>query len=226
MLKAIIFDFDGIIVDTEPIHYLAFQKILEPLGLGYSWDEYVDRYMGFDDREAFREVFKLCSRNLKGNDLEKLIKEKAHYFLQIIKEGIKPYPGVLKLVNDLAGNMPLALCSGALLSDIVPILSQLGISDKFDAIVTAEEVEASKPDPASYKLAQGKLSLRYPDLMIAPENCLAIEDTPAGIESATAAGIAVLAVTNSYAPEKLSRANFIIDSLETISLQKLRELVP
>jgi beta-phosphoglucomutase len=226
MLKALIFDFDGIIVDTEPIHYLAFQKVLEPLGLGYSWDDYVDRYMGFDDREAFREVFKLHSWDLHNDELEDLILRKANLFLEIIQEGIKPYPGVVKLVHELSGNIPLALCSGALMSDIVPILHQLGLADKFDVIVTAEDVAASKPDPASYQLAQHKLSSKYPDLMITADNCLAIEDTPAGIQSAKAAGIAVLAVTNSYTKEKLAGANFIVASLEMITLKNLREMIP
>ncbi len=226
MLKALIFDFDGIIVDTEPIHFTAFQKLLEPLGLGYSWDDYVDRYMGFDDREAFKEVFKLHSRKLHNDELENLIVQKAKIFLEIIQGGIKPYPGVVKLVRDLSENFPLAVCSGALMSDIAPILEQLGIEDSFNVVVTAEDVAVSKPDPASYLLAFQKLSLLYPDLLIKPENCLAIEDTPAGIESAKAAGIAVLAVTNSYSGEKLSGADHIVDSLDVITLQDLKEMIP
>lgn len=226
MLKALIFDFDGIIVDTEPIHFLSFQKILEPLGLGYSWDHYVDLYMGFDDREAFSEVFKLHCRELSNRELESLIKQKANVFLEIIKDGIKPYPGVVRLVRELSGNCPLALCSGALMSDITPILEQLDIADHFNVVVTAEDVSASKPDPASYILAFQRLSSLYPDLLIEPQNCLAIEDTPAGIESAKAAGIAVLAVTNSYSAERLSGASHIVDSLEKVTLQDLKKMIP
>lgn len=224
MLKAVIFDFDGIIVDTEPLHYQAFQRVLEPLGLGYSWEDYVDRYMGFDDREAFSEVFVLHGMHLNGDQLEKLIYRKAHFFQDIIKNEIKPYPGVVKLVRELSEIMPLALCSGALMSDIVPILDRLDISQKFDVIVTAEDVAASKPDPASYTLAQNRLSSKYPALMITPDTCLAIEDTPAGIVSAKTAGIAVLAVTNSYMREKLVGASFIVDSLEMITLRNLQEM--
>ncbi|HET6420339.1 MAG TPA: HAD family phosphatase [Geobacteraceae bacterium] len=225
MLKAIIFDFDGIIVDTEPIHYQAFQKILEPIGFGYSWEDYVDRYMGFDDREAFREVFKQHSRDLTNEVLESLISKKADIFLEIVRKSVKPYPGVIRLIREISGNLPMALCSGALLSDIVPILGQLGLLDKFDVIITAEDVAASKPDPASYLLAQEKLSSKYPDLNIAPGNCVAIEDTPAGIESARKAGITVLAVTNSYLKEKLVGANHILDSLDNISLKDLKEMM-
>ncbi len=225
MLKALIFDFDGVIVDTEPLHYQAFQKILEPLGFCYSWDDYIEYYMGFDDREAFREVFRRHSKELIETELESLISQKAKIFLDIIQEGIKAYSGAVNLVKELSGNIPLALCSGALVSDIYPILDQLGIADKFDVIVSAEDVSVSKPDPESYRLAQYRLNLKYPDLAITPENCLAIEDTPAGIESAKAAGISVLAVTNSFKREKLTEANYIIDSLEMITLHKLKEII-
>jgi beta-phosphoglucomutase len=221
MLRALIFDFDGIIVDTEPIHYRAFQEVLEPMGLGYSWDDYVSCYMGFDDREAFREAFKAKSQNINNEDLEAMISRKASVFLKIIEEGIKPYPGVVNLIRDLAGKMPLALCSGALASDIAPILHQLGIEDKFDAMVTADDVAASKPDPSSYVLAVHRLSAAYPDLTIRPQHCLAIEDTPAGIQSAKGAGIAVLAITNSYPADKLGDADHVIDSMDKITLQDL-----
>jgi beta-phosphoglucomutase len=225
MLKALIFDFDGIIVDTEPLHYRAFQEILGPLGLGYSWDDYVSCYMGFDDREAFREAFKAHHREINDNDLAFLISKKAEVFLKIIENGIKPYPGVVELIRSLSGEIPLALCSGALTSDIEPILSSLEIRDKFDVVVTAEDVAASKPDPASYVLAYEKLCSLYPNMMIKPENCLAIEDTPAGIVSAKAAGITVLAVSNSFAEEKLTDAVHVVDSLENITLQRLSEIL-
>ncbi len=225
ILKALIFDFDGIIVDTEPLHYRAFQEILDPLGLGYSWNEYVTLYMGFDDREAFREAFRAHQKTVDEKDLENLISKKAEIFQMIIGNGIKPYPGVVELINSLYGNIPLALCSGALTSDIQPILMNLDLQGSFDVVVTAEDVAASKPDPASYVLAYSRLSAKFPSLLIKPENCLAIEDTPAGIESANAAGISVLAVSNSYSNDKLSGAVLVVDSLNNLTLRHLRELL-
>lgn len=226
MLKAVIFDFDGIIVDTEPLHYQAFQKILVPLGMGYSWDDYVSHYMGFDDREAFREVYKTIGQDIGDSELGGLILRKAAVFERIITDGITPYPGALELIKNLSEQVPLALCSGALPSDIAPILKQLNIFDAFDIIVTAKDVTASKPDPESYTLAVQKLCAVFPDKMIMPWECLAIEDTPAGITSAQKAGIPVLAVTNSFPAEKLVGAARIIDSLEKISLENLQEITP
>lgn len=216
MLAAVVFDFDGIIVDTEPLHYKAFQEVLVPLGLGYSWEEYVGHYIGFDDRDAFREAFARIGRTIDAGDLAGLIEQKAAAFNTIIRTGVTPFPGVVELIDSLKGRCPLALCSGALSSDIVPILQQLGITDAFDVKVTADEVSVSKPDPESYRLAVQRIAAAFPRLAIAPSRCLAIEDTPAGIASATGAGLKVLAVTNSYPAEKLVGAIKVVDSLAGI----------
>uniref|UniRef100_A0A831U547 HAD family phosphatase n=1 Tax=Geobacter metallireducens TaxID=28232 RepID=A0A831U547_GEOME len=224
MLSAVIFDFDGIIVDTEPLHYRAFQAILEPLGLGYPWVEYVNLYMGFDDRDAFREAYRVHGRTLGDHELEQLIDRKAAAFQEIISSGVAPYPGVVELIRSINGNLPLALCSGALRCDILPILAGLGLSEAFDVMVTAEEVTASKPDPASYALAVERLAAAFADRGILPGRCLAIEDTPAGIASASGAGIPVIAVTNSYPAERLTGAVKVVDSLAGLTLGALESL--
>ena len=223
MLNAVIFDFDGIIVDTEPLHYRAFQEILEPLGLGYSWQEYLERYMGFDDRDAFREVFQVAGRPLSDHELKGCIEQKAQAFLRIVSGGVPPYPGVVELIRSISGNLPLALCSGALRSDIDPILAQLGLTGAFDVLVTADEVAASKPDPESYRLALHRLQELFPGVIAAAAS-LAVEDTPAGIASATGAGLKVLAVTNSYPAERLGGACRVVDSLAGVDLEALKLL--
>lgn len=223
MLSAVIFDFDGVIVDTEPLHYKAFQEILVPLGLGYSWEEYLDRYIGFDDRDAFREAFKEGGRSLSDGELKELMVEKAGAFLKIVSAGVPPYPGVVELIRSISGNLPLGLCSGALRSDIDPILEQLGLTGIFDAMVTADEVAVSKPDPESYRVAVQRLRDLFPGKVEAAA-ALAVEDTPAGIESATGAGLKVLAVTNSYPRERLAGACKVVNSLSGIDLQGLHLL--
>jgi len=213
--KAIIFDFDGVIVDTEPLHYRAFQKILEPRGLGFTWKEYVDDYMGFDDRDAFKEAFASRDMPADKNLLTELIAEKAEIFHQTYEEGITAYPGVVELIKKLnAAGIPLAICSGALRSDIIPILEILGISDCFDCIVTADDVARSKPDPECYKIAFDQLSAIQNDAEITKDKTYAIEDTPAGINAALSAGLRAIAVTNSYPDKFLTNANHIVTSLE------------
>jgi len=211
--EAIIFDFDGVIVDTEPLHYESFQRVLEPLDLGFGWSDYVETYMGFDDRDAFVEAFAAGGRKLNSDALQSLIRQKALLFQDVIRGGVKAYPGVVDLIRRLhAEKIPLAICSGALRSDIDPIIAQLGIQKCFDVIVTAEDVTKSKPDPESYQLAFDMLCNLH-KMSYAKNFTVAIEDTPAGILSAKLAGLQVIAVSNSYSPEKLLDATFVTDSL-------------
>ena len=225
MLAGVIFDFDGVIVDTEPLHYRAFQKILEPLGLGYGWDTYVADYLGFDDRDAFREAFRSRGRPLSGTELEPLIEQKAQAFLEIIARGVRPYPGAVELISGISGRLPLAICSGALRSDIQPVLEQFGLGSVFDVIVTADDVTASKPDPACYRLTVERLSVACPGKGIAPESCIVIEDTPGGIAAARGAGLAVVGVTTSYPADRLAGTARIVTSLEELTPDDLALLV-
>lgn len=212
--KAVIFDFDGVIVDTEPLHYAAFQRLLAPLGLDFSWEQYVETYMGFDDRDAFIEAYKVRQRELSTSELHDLIELKASLFQEIIRDGISAYPGVVNLIRSIrASNTPLAISSGALRSDIEPILETLGITDCFDIIVTAEDVAKSKPDPESYQLAHTRLNT-FHSLHLPAQQVLAVEDTPAGISAAKGAGLQVLAVTNSYPATHLSLADIITATLD------------
>lgn len=215
--QAAIFDFDGVIVDTEPLHYRAFQQILEPRGLGFSWEQYVETYMGFDDRDAFSEAFHVGGGQLEQGELARLIDAKAAIFQQIIREGITPYPGVVELIGRLhRAALPLAICSGALRSDILPILEMLRVNDCFDVIVTAEDVAKSKPDPECYRIAYERLRASRPDALFSADSTLAIEDTPAGISAAKGAGLRVVAVTNSYPAEHLGEACAVVASLEEL----------
>ena len=210
---AVIFDFDGVIVDTEPIHHAAFQRTLEPFGLHFTWQEYVETYIGFDDRDAFRHAFSAKGRVLSQEILFQLIERKASVFNEVIRSGVKAYPGVVELIRLLhTKKIPLAICSGALRSDIDPILAMLSIADYFKVIVTANDVAASKPDPECYALAFQKL-LSAENNSFSKVATLAIEDTPAGISAAKAAGLKVCAVTNSYPAATLEQATFVVDSL-------------
>lgn len=214
MLKAAIFDFDGIIADTEPLHFRAFLDVLEPEGYSFSWEEYIERYIGFDDRDMFRAVFAERGKQLSPRHLSTLIGRKTERFMEAVEDGVEPYPGVVELIGRLGRHLPLALCSGALLCDIEPIMNRLGLFDLFAVVVSAEQVMASKPDPESYRLAVKRLQELYPDRDIAAANCVAIEDTPAGIASAVGAGIPTMAVTNSFPASVLSRADRVVTTLE------------
>lgn len=202
MISAVIFDFDGVIVDSERLHWSAFNRVLAPRGKSISWADYVQTYIGFDDRDTFRTALPGLGRE----ELAALIAQKAAAFQHLLEtDGAPALPGAVDLIRSLSGTIPIAICSGALRADILPVLETLGIAAAFDAIVTADDTHISKPDPAPYKLAMEKLGVR---------SGWAIEDTPAGIASAKGAGLKVLAVTNSYGKEALSQADAVVDSLE------------
>jgi beta-phosphoglucomutase len=218
--EAVLFDFDGILVDSEPMHHRAFTEVLDPLGMGFPWKEYVEIYMGYDDRDAFREAFRAKGIALDDANLAKLVAAKSEAFLRGLRDGVAAYPGAVSLIESLrAAGRALALCSGALRSDIDPILAQLGVARRFDVIVSADDVRRSKPDPESYRLAFERLSERYPTLLTVPGKSVAVEDTPAGIRSAKGAGLRVLAVTNSYGAGQLGEADWIAESLESVRFE-------
>jgi beta-phosphoglucomutase len=225
-LQAVIFDFDGIIVDSEPLHHQAFCQVLEPLNLPLSWGRYYEHYLGFDDRDVLRARFNEEGIHLEEAMMQKLMREKAEAFLHLIHaKGVKAYPGVVALVRALHRELPLAICSGALMGDIQPILRVLDIEDCFAIKVTADQVHVSKPDPESYVEAFRRLKEQFAGRVTEPSRCVAIEDTPAGIEAAQGAGLNVLAVQNTYEPEALARANRVVASLETIDALALNQLV-
>lgn len=220
MLSAVIFDFDGIIVDTEALHFQAIQTVLKPLGRGFSWQEYCSSYLGFDDRDIFRKALGNAALTDDPGKLRRLVGTKTDAFQAFIQAGkIHPYAGAVELIHELAGQVPLALCSGGVRRDIEPILEQLGIAAAFHEVVTAEDTAVSKPDPAPYLLAVARLGLDY------ARSALAIEDTIAGISSAKRAGLRVLAVANSYQPNQLKEADKVTHSLEKISLGTLENMI-
>jgi HAD superfamily hydrolase (TIGR01509 family) len=200
-------------VDSERLHWAAFCKVLAPLGKTISWPEYVKTFIGFDDRDAFRHAVP----NLGTGELQALITKKASAFQKLIEsDGAAALPGSVALIKHLSGKIPIAICSGALREDILPILGKLDVEKAFNTIVTANDTHISKPDPAPYKLAMKKLNVT---------SGLAIEDTPAGIASAKGAGLKALAVTNSYPAELLTQADAVVTSLEGLTLEKLNGLL-
>ena len=224
MPAAVIFDFDGVIVDTEPLHHEAFNRVLAPYGLGFSWPQYVERIIGFDDRDAFREVFGEAGRPLSEELLAELIAAKARTFHDVVRGGVSPFPGVLALIEDVASKVPIALCSGALRSDIEAILPGLQLTARFGVIVTADDVPVSKPDPAPYRLAFDSLQNAGSSPPLQPGSTLAIEDTPTGIASARGAGLLVLGVTNSYPAAELHQAHRVVDSLAGVEMGDLNRM--
>ncbi|MHC1744102.1 MAG: HAD family hydrolase [Syntrophobacteraceae bacterium] len=225
-LQAVVFDCDGILVDTEPLHYQAFQEVLKPLGLGFDYDRYLERYIGFDDRDAFREAFREGQRPLGSGALEQLMLQKAEALLRLVERGVESFPGVVELVRELtAKGVPLAVASGALRQEVILFVKALGLLDAFPVVVAADDVARSKPDPETYLLAVERLGALTSDGALTPRYCVAIEDTVTGIESARRAGLVVLGVANSYPADELKpHADCVVESLAEVGADKLSRL--
>lgn len=223
MLRAVIFDFNGIIVDDEPIHFKLFQRVLGEEGISLTEEAYYARYLGFDDRGAFSFGYREHNRSLSDEKLAELIERKAVYYQEAIRNHVSIFPGVKTLVAELAPSLPLAVASGALRREIETILTTAGLIDSFQAIVSAEDVERGKPEPDIFLEALSSLN-RHKDNPIVAADCIVIEDSKEGVKGARRAGMKCLAVTNSHGAELLSEAHAVVKSLEDVNLSLLRKL--
>jgi len=217
MMRAIVFDFDGVIVDSEPLHWRAFERVLGPLGFECNYSTYLRKYVGFGDRDMIREWFAEQRRPLDEVRLDDLVAAKAQAFAKVASEGARPYAGAVELIEQASQAMPIAVCSGAVRSDIDLILPALGdgsLLERFAAIVTADDVDRSKPDPTCYRMAAERLGMTG-------GVCLAIEDTAAGLQAARDAGMQTLGVAHTHPREELN-ADHVVNELAEVTLDKLR----
>ena len=220
---AFLFDFDGVLVDSERLHCATMSRALTarfPHLPPITWTDYTATLMGSDDRDAFRTLLRRASIDPEPTLLQSLVDAKAALFAAEAAAGhIPTLPGAPDFVRACAAHYPVALCSGALRTDIAPLLPVLGLENVFTAIVTAEDVPRSKPDPSTYLLGLDRLRTAT-NLPLPVSQCWAIEDTPDGIASARSAGLNVLALTTQLPPAPLLSAG------ATITAPDLRALLP
>ncbi len=221
-LRAVIFDFDGVLVDSEPLHFACLRDALAPEGIAIDEAEYEQVYLAYDDRTAIRVAFERHAVPFDRARLEATSERKALLFQQRLPE-IRFFPGARELVRELAGALPLAIASGALRGEIEAILAAGGLRDAFSAVVGADDVERTKPDPMPFLAARDRLAAVRAAGLTSRE-CVAFEDSVGGVTSARAAGMSVVAVTNSCPAPKLGLAQRVVDSLERVTLADLHAL--
>ena len=223
MLRAVIFDFNGVVVDDERIHLHAFQKVLEEEGISLTESDYYAHYLGMDDRGCFKATHRSARRSLDDDALRLLIERKAVHYRTLIESGVIIFPGVLELLRDLAPRFPLAIASGALRHEIEGILTGSRLREFFRVIVSAEDVSAGKPDPEIFLRALDLLN-RSVETPIMATQCLVIEDSKEGISAAKGAQMKCLAVSNSYPAGQLLAADAVVGSLEQVDVTFLSKL--
>lgn len=221
---AVIFDFDGVLFDTEPLHWRAFAEVLRPRGIELSWERYVSELIGYDDRDVFRCVLKESNR--REGLLDDLIRAKRKVFATLVEsEQPAPLPGAEQLIAECVRHeVPLAVCSGAACEDIQLFFQRWPVAQHFQVIVTADDVAASKPDPASYRLVLERLEEKL-KTEVPPSAVVAIEDTSAGVEAAAGAGLRVLYVTGGKPVSSEASRVFRVNSLQQVKWEDLVNLV-
>jgi HAD superfamily hydrolase (TIGR01509 family) len=213
MIRALIFDFNGVLADDDPIHMEAFRQVAREEGLSFTDEEYLDRYLPLNDWDCFKLLFQESSRPLSPEKLDELIRRKGVHYFEAIANKTVLFAEAPKAVRAATGRCPLAIASGARREEIIHILRQGTLEECFKAIVSAEDVEFGKPHPEPFLRAHEKLKER--DAALKLSDCVAIEDSIGGIQSAHEAGMRCLAIAHSYGPERLQSAHpeWIIESI-------------
>jgi beta-phosphoglucomutase len=224
-LDALIFDFDGVVVDSEPVHLAAFREVLNLEGITMSHDDYYEKYLGFDDYDCFKAVASDNETAFTDSKVRELTEAKTQLVRKAFQTSVQALPGAVELIRQAAaGGLPMAICSGALRQEIELASQVVGVRDCFQVIVAAEDVHKGKPDPEGYRLALMRLSQYAPDGP-EPGRTVVIEDSPAGIEAAGALGMKVLAVSTSYPASELTAADRVVASLCEVTPADLDEML-
>jgi len=224
MQHAILFDFNGVILDDETIHLRLFNEGLAPLGYRIDAADYYEKYVGFDDVDAFTTAVADQGGNLDRVLLDRLLREKAVRYQALMDSHPPLFPGAVALIRSLANRYPLAIASGALRGEIEGVLAMVGLADCFQVVVAAEDVSHGKPDPEGYLVALAALRRgRQPSLTA--DRCLVIEDTVAGVVAAKAAGMRCLAVAHTYPAERLHHADLVRPTLAAVTLEEIEGIL-
>jgi beta-phosphoglucomutase len=213
MIRAVIFDFNGILADDDPIHMQAFRQVAAEEGLGFSDEDYMDRYLPLNDHDCFEELWRTNKRVLPAAELGDLIRRKSVYYFKAIDQKHVLFEGAAEAVRAAANRGPIAIASGASIGEIRHILGAAGLLECFSVIVAAEDVKHGKPDPEPFRLACERLRPRCEGLE--PSECVAVEDSLGGIQSAQSAGMRCLGIAHSYSRDRLenAKASWVIDSI-------------
>ena len=211
---AVLFDFDGVIVNSEPLHFWAFHEVLKHEGIEITEAEYYQELIGFDDKGAFKHIFQKHGMELDPKTFLRVMTLKSERMMELIQaRKYHALPGVEEFIRALWWRYPLAICSGALREEIEAMLEGISLRDCFKVIVAAEDVTVGKPDPSGYLMCARQLGAKVKrDLK--PADCLIVEDAPTVIRSVRAVGFPVIGVATSYPPEKLSEANYVVRDLK------------
>lgn len=216
MIRAFVFDFDGVIANSEPLHFRAYRDVLAERGLTLTERAYYDQYLGYDDIGAFRAIAQDAGVPLDDAAVADLVAKKAVRLEELERASSVLFPGAREAITRMAAAWPTAIASGALKPEILRVLDHEQLRSRFATVVSAEDTPASKPDPAPYLLAVQQLSATLPGLV--PAECVAIEDSRWGLVSARTAGLRTIGITQTYPASELeASADIVIAHLDELT---------
>lgn len=219
MLKAILFDFDGVLFDTEPLHFDMFRQVLRMEGISLTPEVYYTRYVGLTDPACFKAVLADCGRtSVSPESIRRLVRCKTEFMQASLRASLPLLPGVSAFVEASASRYRTAVVSGALREEIALCLDLAGMTPMFEHVSAAQDVLEGKPAPALYQHALDALNRQSG---LRADECVAIEDTPHGIEAAHQAGMRCIAVATTLPAHRLSAADAVVPSLQRLTVERL-----
>jgi HAD superfamily hydrolase (TIGR01509 family) len=223
MIRAVVFDFDGVIANSEPLHYRAYRDVLAERGIALTESAYYENYLGYDDVGAFRAIANDTAVALCEEDIAELVRRKAVRLEALEKDGSVLFPGARDAIARMAARWPLAIASGALKAEILRVLEHERLAHLVPIVVSAEDTLESKPDPAPYLRAVAMLGADVDALR--PDECVAIEDSRWGLVSARRAGLRTVGITHTYPASELAEAaDAVITHLDLFTPELLLDL--
>jgi beta-phosphoglucomutase len=217
VITTVVFDFDGVLADSEGLHLRAFQEVFARRGWQLNERDYFDRYLGYDDDGLVVAFGREHQLNLGDAQIGALVTEKTALFAASLQAGDILFPTAPACIDRLAARFKLGIASGALKSEITHILGAAGLLRHFPVIVAADDVSETKPSPEPYLTAAARLG-------VDPAECVAIEDSAPGLLAARSAGMRTIGLTTTSPRHVLVDAHVIFDGLHQVTAETIAKL--
>ncbi len=214
-IEGVIFDMDGVLADTGPVHYQSWKRLADEIGVEFTREFFEDTF----GQKTVPVTRRLAGESAEESQVREWADLKEEYYRQMVKDKIVPLPGVIFLIKDLKHKgVKMAVASSGPPENVMLLVESLELRTLFDAFITAADVQRGKPEPDAFLLAAEKISAK-------PENCVVIEDAPVGIEAAKKAGMKAIALTTTHPEEELVQADLILEASTPLKYEDIKQLL-
>ncbi len=225
MIRALVFDCDGVLADNEPLHRRALTEALRPEGIPVDGARYA-AILGMPDRASVEDCLAAAGRPVDPAVVDRVCAAKAEHYRRAVEAGIPPVPGAAEFLKRGAERLPVAVASGGLLPEVELVLAGLGVRDRVSVLVTAGDAAKGKPDPEPFLVALARLNALSPapGPPLAPGECMVFEDSEHGVRAALAAGMRCIGITTSHSGDRLRDADLVAPHFRALDLDRLLQM--